>query len=50
MTNLNPIRIIVSNKDRKVSENDLLKLIIESFNGLLPQFVEKYIHNSLGIR
>ena len=46
MTNLNPIRIIVSNKDRKVSENELLKLITESFNGLVPQFVEKYIHDS----
>ena len=46
MTNLNPIRIIVFNKDRKVSENDLLKLIAESFDGLVPQFVEKYIHDS----
>lgn len=33
MTNLNPIKIIVSNKDRKVSENEPLKLISEFFNG-----------------
>ena len=44
MANLNPIKIIVSNKDRKVSENQPLKLIAESFNGLVLQFVEKYIH------
>ena len=46
MTNLNPIKIIVSNKDSKVSENEQLKLIAESFNGLGLQFVEKYIHGS----
>ena len=44
MTNLNPIKIIVSNKDRKVSENEQLKLIAESSNDLVLQFVEKYIH------
>ena len=44
MTNLNLIKIIVSNKDRKVSEFESLKLIAESFNGLDLQFIEKYIH------
>ena len=46
MINLNLIKIIVSNKDRKVSENKPLKLIAESFTGLVLQFVEKYILES----
>ena len=46
MTNLNLIKIIFSNKDRKVSENESLKLIAESFNDSVLQFVEKYIRES----
>ena len=46
MANLNPIKIIVSNKERKVSENEPFKSIAEFYSGLVLQFVEKYIHES----
>ena len=46
MTNLNPIKKILSEKKRKVSVQNPSKLLAEFFNGVVIELNEEYVYDS----
>ena len=46
MTNLNPIKKKLAKEDRKVTVQDLSKLLVEFFNGVVIKIDEEYAYDA----